>query len=146
MHFEKTNKLPIQVSIGSSERKDPELIAVQINTASSPKKAELKQVVIHSSPTITPNPAKINATTKIDSGDEEESDSDESYNGSEEAQTPITVPRRNIRNRKPPEKFWITSTNLANLAEYALMVDTISDPRSDGNLKYVTPQTYKEAK
>ena len=61
-------------------------------------------------------------------------------------QTPITVPRRNIRDRKPPGKFWITSTNLANLAEYALMVDTISDPRSDGNLKYVTPQTYKEAK
>ena len=36
--------------------------------------------------------------------------------------------------------------NLANLAEYTLMVDTITDPRSDSDLKYITPQTYKEAK
>ena len=84
---------------------------------------------------------------KIDSGDKEESNSDESYDdGSEEAQTPVAVPRRNIRDRKLPGKFWIASTNLANLAKYALMMDTISDPRSDSDLKYIIPKSYKEAK
>ena len=59
--FEKINKLPIKVSIGSSKRKDPKLTAVQPTTAPSPKKPEPKQVVIPSSlkPQISPRSMQL---------------------------------------------------------------------------------------
>lgn len=40
----------------------------------------------------------------------------------------------------------MATVNMVNVTEFALMVDTVNNPRSDSDLKYTTPQNYGKAR